>query len=83
MPSNGSWIFGLLYSFTGSANLPGAYDSLTMDAAGNLYGTTTKDGAHCRRLGFQADAGQWRLDRNDVSTSPAAAEEQFRMAACS
>jgi uncharacterized repeat protein (TIGR03803 family) len=46
MPSNGSWIFSVIYSFTGSAYLPGPYDSLTMDAAGNLYGTTFKDGAH-------------------------------------
>ena len=46
MPSNGNWTFGAVYSFVGSAYLPGAYDSLTMDAAGNLYGTTTKDGAH-------------------------------------
>ena len=46
MPSGGSWTFGVVYSFTGSAYLPGPYASLTMDAAGNLYGTTTKDGAH-------------------------------------
>jgi uncharacterized repeat protein (TIGR03803 family) len=46
MPSGGSWTFGVVYSFTGSAHLPGPYDSLTMDAAGNLYGTTTQDGAH-------------------------------------
>jgi len=46
MPSNGSWTFGVVYSLIGSAYLPGPYDSLTMDAAGNLYGTTTKDGAH-------------------------------------
>jgi uncharacterized repeat protein (TIGR03803 family) len=46
MPSDGSWIFSLLYSFTGSAYLPGTYGSLTMDAEGNLYGITAKDGAH-------------------------------------
>lgn len=46
MPSGSSWTFGVVYSFTGSAHLPGPYDSLTMDAAGNLYGTTTQDGAH-------------------------------------
>ena len=45
-PSGGSWAFGVVYSFTGSAHLPGPYDSLTMDSAGNLYGTTTQDGAH-------------------------------------
>jgi len=45
MPSNGIWTFSVLYGFNGSAYLPGPYDSLTMDAAGNLYGTTIKDGA--------------------------------------
>ncbi len=45
-PSNGNWTFSVLYSFTGSAYQPGPYDSLTIDAAGNLYGTTTKDGAY-------------------------------------
>ena len=43
-PSGGSWTFDVLYGFVGSAYLPGPYDSLTFDAAGNLYGTTTKDG---------------------------------------
>ena len=46
MPSGSSWTFESGESFTGSAHLPGPYDSLTMDAAGNLYGTTTQDGAH-------------------------------------
>ncbi|MGA2373610.1 MAG: choice-of-anchor tandem repeat GloVer-containing protein [Candidatus Korobacteraceae bacterium] len=46
MPSNGSWTFDLLYSFTGSAYLPGSYGSLTKDSAGNFYGTTVKDGAN-------------------------------------
>jgi|ERR1700688_3633905 len=41
-PSAGSFTFSLLFSFTGRGG-PGA--SLTMDAAGNLYGTTTNDGA--------------------------------------
>ena len=46
IPSGGSWTFGVVYGFTGTGHLPGPYDSLMMDAAGNLYGTTTKDGAH-------------------------------------
>ncbi len=46
MPSSGSWSFDLLYSFTGTAYLPGSYGSLTKDAAGNFYGTTVKDGAN-------------------------------------
>jgi len=46
MPSNGSWTFSVVYGFTGSAYLPGPYGSLAMDARGNLYGTTNKDGTH-------------------------------------
>ena len=46
MPSSGSWTFDLLYSFTGTAYLPGSFGSLTMDSAGNFYGTTVKDGAN-------------------------------------
>jgi uncharacterized repeat protein (TIGR03803 family) len=45
-PSGGAWTLSLLYSFVSSGYLPGPYASLTMDTAGNLYGTTTKDGAH-------------------------------------
>jgi|HubBroStandDraft_2_1064218.scaffolds.fasta_scaffold38387_1 uncharacterized repeat protein (TIGR03803 family) len=42
-PSGGSWTFSLIYSFSGSA---GPAAALTMDAAGNLYGTTYGDGAY-------------------------------------
>jgi uncharacterized repeat protein (TIGR03803 family) len=50
MPSGGSWMFSALYGFAaprcsspqGPVNAP-----LTMDQAGNLYGTTSGDGAHC------------------------------------
>ena len=45
-PSGGGWTFDVVYGFTGSTYLPGPYDSLTMDGAGNLYGTTRADGAH-------------------------------------
>jgi uncharacterized repeat protein (TIGR03803 family) len=41
-PSGGSFTFTLLFSFTGSG---GPAATLTMDAAGNIYGTTTNDGA--------------------------------------
>ncbi len=37
---DGSWAFNLLYSFTGTAGPDG---SLTMDAAGNLYGLTAEN----------------------------------------
>jgi len=47
MPSNGNWNFNLLYSLSGSGgSRNGPLRSLTMDAAGNLYGTTYSDGAY-------------------------------------
>jgi uncharacterized repeat protein (TIGR03803 family) len=41
-PSGGSWTFGTLYSLVGGG---GPLSSLTIDAAGNLYGTAFLDGA--------------------------------------
>jgi hypothetical protein len=41
--TGGSWTFNLLYSFN---DWPGPLDSLTMDAAGNLYGTSNSGGAY-------------------------------------
>jgi uncharacterized repeat protein (TIGR03803 family) len=46
---NGSgWNYQVLYTFAynGDTDVPGPQASLTMDAAGNLYGTTFADGAH-------------------------------------
>ena len=43
-PSGGSWIFSVLYSLPGANG--GPVGSLTMDAAGNFYGTTVNDGTH-------------------------------------
>jgi uncharacterized repeat protein (TIGR03803 family) len=42
-PSNGSWIYHVIYSFSGSG---GPVASLALDSVGNLYGTTVQDGAH-------------------------------------
>jgi len=42
--SNGGWSFSPLYSFSGNSGGPLA--TLTMDAAGNFYGTTSNDGAY-------------------------------------
>jgi uncharacterized repeat protein (TIGR03803 family) len=42
-PSNGHWTLSVLYSFTGGA---GPANSLVMDTAGNLYGTTVEDGTY-------------------------------------
>ncbi len=61
-PSGGGRNFSLIYSFTGSGYNPGPLDSLTMDAAGNLYGTTNLDGAHgCGSV--------FKLTRNDGNWS--------------
>ncbi len=45
-PSGGGWNFTVLYSFSGTGYNPGPLVALTLDAAGNLYGTTYLDGAH-------------------------------------
>lgn len=44
-PSQGSWTFNLMYSLSGYGNF-GPRASLTMDTAGNLYGTTVAGGAY-------------------------------------
>ena len=44
---DGGWALNLLYTFAGpSCRCGGPFDSLTTDAAGNLYGTTVTDGAY-------------------------------------
>ncbi len=42
-PSNGGWMLNTLYSFSGGE---GPADTLLMDSAGNLYGTTVGAGAY-------------------------------------
>lgn len=51
--SNGNWVHSVLYDFPNNCESPSCnnltgpwYSSLTMDAAGNLYGTTLADGAY-------------------------------------
>jgi uncharacterized repeat protein (TIGR03803 family) len=44
-PSGGGWQFNVLYDLTGSCQF-GPQDSLTMDSAGSLYGTTYQNGAN-------------------------------------
>ncbi len=46
-PSGDTWIFTLLYNFSGRlGGFCGPFAPLTMDGAGNLYGTTNCDGAN-------------------------------------
>ena len=42
-PSNGQWTLTVLHAFSGTS---GPFDSLIMDAAGTLYGTTSGDGTY-------------------------------------
>jgi len=62
-PSGGGWTFNVIGSFAGTAYLPGPHDSLTMDASGNLYGTTKQDGAHGQGSVFKLtpSGGGWTL----------------------
>jgi uncharacterized repeat protein (TIGR03803 family) len=60
-PSGGGWSYSVLHSFaaTGAGpngqcyNCPGAYATLLIDAAGNLFGTTYNDGVHGRGMVFE------------------------------
>jgi uncharacterized repeat protein (TIGR03803 family) len=45
-PSGSGWNFNLLYGLPGNPDNPGPEGTLLMDSAGNLYGTTLKQGAH-------------------------------------
>jgi uncharacterized repeat protein (TIGR03803 family) len=44
-PSGGSWVHTVLYSFTGGADGGEPYKGVTLDAAGNLYGTAVTGGS--------------------------------------
>ncbi len=44
-PSSNGWTYNVLYNFTGNSDC-GPWAALTMDEAGNLYGTTYCDGAY-------------------------------------
>ena len=60
-PHSGTWIFNLLYSFTGAAQC-GPYASLNFDSQGNLWGTTYCDGATAQGNVFEltpAGGGNW------------------------
>jgi uncharacterized repeat protein (TIGR03803 family) len=46
VPSNGGWNYNLIQSFYDPYGGPGPWNDLTMDAAGNLYGTTYNGGAN-------------------------------------
>ncbi len=73
---NGTWAFTVLYAFAGQAG-GGPQASLTMDAAGNLYGTTYKDGVYGSGSVFEliASNGAWfYIDLHDFSSGSDGAE---------
>jgi uncharacterized repeat protein (TIGR03803 family) len=45
--SGSSWTESVLYSFKGGSDGSGSISNLVIDAAGNLYGTTSEGGAGC------------------------------------
>jgi uncharacterized repeat protein (TIGR03803 family) len=69
-PSGGGWTFTVLYSFSGQ---DGPLDTLAMDAAGNLYGTTFADGAYNEGSVFKLtrNNGSWSFtDLHDFTGGP-------------
>jgi uncharacterized repeat protein (TIGR03803 family) len=58
-PSHGGWTFTTIYSFMGPAGGPTV--PLTIDSAGNLYGATSRDGAHTQGNVFKLTLvnGSW------------------------
>ena len=58
-PSQGGWSFNTIYSFSGPAGKfsNGPFASLTMDKAGNLYGTTHADGPYFAGGAFKLTPG--------------------------
>jgi uncharacterized repeat protein (TIGR03803 family) len=54
-PSGRNWIFKVVYGLTGNA---GPFGNLSLDAAGNLYGTTYQDGAYTTGSGFELTPSQ-------------------------
>ncbi len=69
--SGGQWIESILYSFTGgSGDFGGPQASLTMDAAGNLYGTTNQEGAYGYGSAFKltpSNGGWTYIDLHDFT----------------
>jgi len=57
-PSGGSWSFNLVYALVGNA---GPFGNLSLDAAGNLYGTTYQDGRYVLGSSFKLTPsnGNW------------------------
>jgi uncharacterized repeat protein (TIGR03803 family) len=57
--ANGAWKETVLYLFTGGSGGASPEGALTMDAAGNLYGTTAQGGAYGNGTVFKLTNGSW------------------------
>ncbi len=71
-PSQGGWTFTVLYTFTGCPNC-GPSSGVTMDAAGNLYGTTFNGGPFGQGNVFKLSpsGGGWTYtDLHDFTGGP-------------
>lgn len=69
---NDGWTFTALYqwSYPGDYDCPGPWSNLTMDAAGNLYGTAIVDGAYWNGSVFKlapSDSGWTYTDLHDFT----------------
>ena len=56
-PSNGSWTFSVLQSL--STVYEGPFDTPTLDAAGNIYGTSTFAGGNGQAFKLTSSGGGW------------------------
>ncbi|MGA2906035.1 MAG: choice-of-anchor tandem repeat GloVer-containing protein [Candidatus Korobacteraceae bacterium] len=70
-PSNGGWTFTTIFAFSPPSCAGGPFETLTLDAAGNLYGTAYGDGANGFGMVFKLSQsnGIWTLtDLHDFSS---------------
>jgi uncharacterized repeat protein (TIGR03803 family) len=63
-PSSGSWTETVLYRFTGGTDGYAPWSGLTMDAHGNLYGTTYRGGTYGFGTVYQIVCGQSGCQKN-------------------
>jgi len=63
-PSNGSWTFNVLHAFSGGG---GPYAGVTLDAAGNVYGTSAGTGLYGKGEAFKLTPSNGSWIYNSVS----------------
>jgi len=73
-PSNGSWTFNTLYTFSSGA---GPIDNLTLDAAGNIYGTASGNGLYNDGQVFKLTPSNGGLIYNSVSFNGSNGESPY------